>query len=136
MSSSTICLSPAMALKRPLGGARVDDPPLAVKAQNRRLLLEAAKHQREPAVLREVGGGLILAAGQVQVGHLCGAQYAKGIKPLGGDVDATLRRRGGSEEDVLRGDELPQVIVQFREEFGHAGGLLKWGDSGSGQTVC
>jgi hypothetical protein len=49
--------------------ARTDNSAPSVEADDARLVLEAAEHQRQPPVFGDVRGCLILAAGQVEIGH-------------------------------------------------------------------
>src|SRR5262249_23666850 len=86
------------------------------------LALEAAEHEGEPPVLGDVGGGLALAAGQVEVADAGVAEDAEGVQALGRKVDPPPVRRRGVEVNVLGGDEPAEDVVQPGVELGHGGG--------------
>ena len=104
----------------PFRVAGADDPPAAVEPQDEGLALEAAEHERQPPVLGDVGGRLVLAAGQVQVADAPVTQDAEGVEPFRREVDAALVGGRGVEEDPLRRDELAERLVQLGVELRHA----------------
>ncbi len=103
----------------PGGIPRPHHAPLAIEAQDQRLGREAAKHERQPPVLGNVGRRLALAAGQVQVRHALVVEDAERVVPLGRHVDPAAVGSAGVEEDMLGGNELPQVVIEFGEELRH-----------------
>src|SRR5262249_691028 len=98
---------------RPLVIAIVDDRAAAVEAEDQRPVLEAAEHDRQPPVFRQVRGRFALAASQVQVGDALIAEHAERVETFGRQVDAALIGGRGVEEDSLGGDELAQHWVEF-----------------------
>lgn len=92
----------------PLGLSGTHHPPLAVEAHDPRLLAETAEHQGDAPVLRHVGGGLVAAAGQVQVGDAVGIEQAKTVQTLGREIDVAIigPGRAGHEVQGLGADEL------------------------------
>src|ERR1700683_1632575 len=91
----------------------------AVDARDLRVLAERAEHDRDAAVAQQMSGGLIAAAGQIQVADPVPVEDAKGVHPFRRQVDAAFGRGGGDEEDQLRADEAGQLRSYVVEELGH-----------------
>ncbi len=64
-------------------------------------------------------GGLIAAPGQIEVTHLCRAQYAERVHPLRAEVHTPLVRGGTDEEEALLRDERDEPFSERGEELGH-----------------
>ena len=75
------------------GSSRKTGSPAAVHPHDVRRPLEGAPHQGDAAVLAEVGDGLGVAAGEVEVGDGPLVDDARSRRPLGERL--TARRRGG-----------------------------------------
>lgn len=88
-----------------VAGAR-QDAGVAVEAEDHGESFEGAEHEGEAVVEEEVRGGLVAAAGAVDIDDSVGVEDAEGGDVAGGDVDASFRRGGGVEEDLLALDEL------------------------------
>ena len=80
-------------------------------------LAEGAKHHRDAAVAQEVRGGLVAAAGEVEVGDARLVEHAKGVHPLGRQVNAAFGRGGGDEEDQLRAEEFGSSGVMWSKNL-------------------
>ena len=86
----------------------------AVHPDDVRRPLEGAPHQRDPAVLAQMGDGLGVASGEVEVGHGELVEHReRAAQPLGGEVDRAVAGQGcgRGEEDVLRLDEGAEPAV-------------------------
>ena len=70
-------------------------------------------------------GGLVAAAGQVQIDDGVRIQHAQAVEALGREVDARPRRRRRHEEDVLLLDERPMLGRDRLELFRHGIGPLQ-----------
>ncbi len=44
---------------------------------------EGTEHQRDPAVLTQVGRGLVAASRQIEIGHAIGHEDPQAVEPLG-----------------------------------------------------
>ena len=86
--------------------------PRAEQPEDAGRALEGAEHDRDPAVLAEVGDRLGAAAGEVEVGDRGGIEHPEGVKALGREVDVTVVAggRGGHEEHRLAPDPLRHRI--------------------------
>jgi hypothetical protein len=87
---------------------------------------EGAEHESDSGIFQKMGGGFVAAAGEVEVGDLCGREDSKSSRQaLGGDVDVAIGRErgGGDEEEGLGFDEGLQFGGDFGVEVGHWGRL-------------
>ena len=68
-----------------------------------------------------MGGGLIAAAGVVEVGDLVWIEDAEDVSAFGGQVDVSIgfEWSGGYEEHLLMFDELPVCWLDSVEELCH-----------------
>src|SRR5690348_11517432 len=94
-----------------------------VEAQDVRRPIEGAEHEREPAVRLEMGGGLVAAAGAVEISDSTLVDDRQGVRPARGNIHSCAGRGGRGEEDALAGDEVAMTGVKAGELFGH-GALL------------
>ena len=88
-----------------------DDFAAAVQAQDARRAVERAEHHADAAVLAQVGDRLGAAADEVEPGDRLRVEDAEAVLALGRQVDVAVGAgwRGGDEEDLLRGDEVPDA---------------------------
>jgi len=66
-----------------------------------------------------VGGGLVAAAGAVEVGDGVAAEQTQRVRAPRRHVHLAPGRRGGHEEDVLAKDEIAMPLVDGGELLGH-----------------
>jgi hypothetical protein len=88
-----------------------------VDARDLRILVKRAEHDRDAAVAQQMSGGLIAAAGQIQVADPVLVEDAEGVHPFRRQVDAAFGRGGGDEENQLRADEAGQLRGNVVEEL-------------------
>jgi len=62
-------------------------PPASVEAKDQGRAFEGAKHDRQAAIGAQVGGGLVAAAGLVQIGDGVLAQHPERRAVLGRKID-------------------------------------------------
>jgi hypothetical protein len=75
-------------------------------------LIKPARSCRTSALtasFRDVGGCLILAAGQVEIGHALVVQDAKTVTAFVCDINAAISWTRSIEKNVLGSDELPRL---------------------------
>ena len=87
----------------------------ALQAHDAWWTVEGAEHQRDPAVLTEVGDGFGTRAGEVQIRNRPVVEDPQGVESLRRDVDMSVncQRCRCDEEEVLTLDPLP-------DGWGHA----------------
>lgn len=117
------------------------DPAGSVQAQDLRLVLERAEHDRDLPVLAQVRDSLRTAASQIEVGHRGRPEYREGVPvSLRGDVDVAAAPFGGQarssrhEEDRLPGDKLSEPLIQFRVDLAHDALLRALSDETGGRV--
>ncbi len=103
----------------PLGVGGLDGAAAGVDAKDEGGGIEGAHHEGEATVFEEVRGGLVAAAGDVEVADARGGEDAEGVHALGREVDAAGVGSGGDEVDFLRGDEVAVGGGKGGDELGH-----------------
>ena len=99
---------------------RLDQTPAPMHPKDIRWALKSAEHENNAPIFAKVRHSFNAAAGQVQISDGGGAQDAKRVQTLGGNVDMALRieRRSAHEEHVLRKDKLNVGLVKGSCSFG------------------
>jgi hypothetical protein len=92
-----------------------------VKPDDFRRPLEGAEHEYDSAVLAKMSDGFDAAAGQIQISNGAWAENAKRIEAFGRKIHVAMRieRGGRHKENMLRRDELPNLLVNNRAEMPH-----------------
>src|SRR5690606_10193403 len=78
------------------------------------------EHEGDAAVLRDMGGGFVAAARDVDIGDGSGIDHPETIHPLGRQIDASIGWRRRHEEDLLRFDKALDVFGDAGPEIAHA----------------
>jgi hypothetical protein len=81
--------------------------------------VEGAEHDGEPAVRLEMGGGLVAAAGAVEIGDGALVDDRERIRPSRRHVDARIWGCGSGEENALPAYEVAMAGVEARKLLAH-----------------
>ena len=84
--------------------------------------LEGAEHDGEPAVSLQMRGGLVAAAGSVEIDDGALVDDRERVGPARRNVDSRIRRRRRGEEHPLAVDEFAVLCFKLRKLFAHDGG--------------
>ncbi len=106
-----------------LGAAARKDAAVSIEAEDERGTFEGAEHQGQAAVGEQVRGGLVAAAGEVEIDDGVRIEDAKRGAIAGREVDSAFGGGGGVEEDVLPFDELAVNGLDGDELFAHGDSL-------------